>query len=51
MSNVIHTQSKKTNNTIKIMEIKYLGKLFITYRNMLHRRVFKMLCMALDALL
>ena len=33
------------------MEIKYEGELFKSYRNMLHRRLFKMLCMALDALL
>ena len=43
----IHTQSKNTNSTIKIMEIKHDGKTF-SYGNILHRRLFKMLCMAVD---
>ena len=50
MSNVIHTQSKIQMVQLKLWKSDMTVNLY-NYRNMPHRRLLKMLCMALDALL
>ena len=43
--------SKVYDTKLHVYKDIYAMPTYLSYRNMLHRRLFKMLCMALDALL